>query len=120
MYDESSTTTRPDGVDATLAARRARALDAANGEEHGRSLAFGAGIAVGALLGAGLALLLAPQSGQETRAYITTRARRLPEEARDSWDELGEELRTALRRRTRGLRRKVTRARWSAADAMDG
>lgn len=120
MYDDESITTHSDGEDASLAARRARALDAANGDEGSRSLAFGAGIAVGALLGAGLALLLAPQSGRETREFIATRARRLPDDARDSWDDLGDELRSALRRRTRGLRRKVQHARWSAADAMDG
>ena len=107
-------------ADVELAQRRARALEAANGEERGRALAFGAGIAVGALIGAGLALLLAPQSGEATRAYISRSARRIPDHARDRWDDLGDELRMALRRRTRGMRRGVRNARWAAADAVEG
>lgn len=106
--------------DSRLARRRARALDAANGDDRDRTVAFGAGVAVGALLGAGLALLLAPQAGKETRAVIARGARRIPERARDSWDELGEELRSALRRRTKGVRRGMRSARWKAADMMEG
>jgi gas vesicle protein len=38
---------------------------------------------IGALLGAGIALLLAPQSGEETRTAIARRARRAQEAAQD-------------------------------------
>jgi gas vesicle protein len=38
---------------------------------------------IGALLGAGVALLLAPQSGEETRTAIARRARRAQEAAQD-------------------------------------
>ena len=81
--------------------------------------AFGAGIALGALLGASTALLYAPQSGRATRAVIRKRARRLPNSAGDVWDDLGDELRSAARRSRRGLHRGVTRGRWRAADAID-
>ena len=122
MYGETSSTSRVGSAsEAELAERRARALDAANGEdERSRTLAFGAGVAVGALLGAGLALLLAPQSGKATRASIVRGARRIPERARDQWDDLGDELRMALRRRTKGMRRGVRNARWRAADMVEG
>ena len=45
---------------------------------------------VGGLLGAGLALLLAPASGEETREQLLQRARRLRHSAEDAFDELQE------------------------------
>jgi gas vesicle protein len=82
-------------------------------EEHGSGetdwqqiAIFGAGMALGLALGAGAALLAAPQSGEETRAALRGRARRLKRtttrRSRDAWTELGDELRGAassLRRR---------------------
>ena len=67
---------------------------------------FGAGIALGALLGAGIALLVAPQSGEETRAGLRRRAYRVGRRGRGAWDELGNELRY---RRARRRRRKSRR-----------
>ena len=119
MYGEPSATSRDPLSDDPRAARRAAALDAANGDDRSRVAAFGAGVAVGALLGAGLALLFAPQSGEETRTLIRTGARRLPARARDSWEDLGDELRMALRRRSKTLGRKVRRARWAVADRLE-
>jgi len=55
---------------------------------------FTAGIAVGAILGATVALLLAPGSGQEMRDSISRRVRNLGGED-DVWDELAEELELA-------------------------
>jgi hypothetical protein len=55
---------------------------------------FTAGIAVGAVLGAAVALLLAPASGEETRQSIGRRVRRFRGED-DVWDELAEELELA-------------------------
>src|SRR3954469_19824521 len=67
---------------------------------------FGAGLALGLALGASAALLTAPQSGEETRAAIKGRVRRIERTARrrgsDAWTELGDELRAA----TRSLRRR--------------
>jgi hypothetical protein len=53
---------------------------------------FTAGIAVGAILGATVALLLAPASGDRTRHSI---ARRFRGEDDDVWEELAEELELA-------------------------
>ena len=53
---------------------------------------FTAGIAVGAILGATVALLLAPASGGQTRHRI---ARQFRGEEDDVWDELAEELELA-------------------------
>jgi gas vesicle protein len=55
---------------------------------------FTAGIAVGAILGATVALLLAPASGDETRHGIARRVRNL-RGSDDTWDELAEELERA-------------------------
>jgi gas vesicle protein len=55
---------------------------------------FTAGIAVGAVLGAAVALLLAPASGEETRHSLGRRVRRLKGDD-DVWDELAEELELA-------------------------
>lgn len=126
MYAEPTTATGAASAGSTaedvpLATRRARALAAVNGElDRGRTIAFGAGIAVGALIGAGLALLLAPQSGEATRTLITRGVRRVPDHLRDSWDDLGDELRYALRRRGKRMRRGVRSARWKAADFVEG
>ena len=55
---------------------------------------FTAGIAVGAILGAAVALLFAPASGGETRHKIARRVRDIRGED-DVWDELAAELERA-------------------------
>jgi hypothetical protein len=55
---------------------------------------FTAGIALGAILGASVALLFAPASGEETRGSIGRRVRHLRGED-DLWDELAAELERA-------------------------
>lgn len=59
---------------------------------------FAAGIAVGAVLGAAVALLMAPATGEETRHSISRRVRRLRGDD-DVWDELAEELQQAAAER---------------------
>ncbi len=59
---------------------------------------FAAGIAVGAVLGAAIALLMAPATGEETRHSISRRVRRLRGDD-DVWDELAEELAKAAEER---------------------
>jgi hypothetical protein len=73
------------------------------------------GVLAGALVGAGVALLLAPQSGEETRERLANRARRLGSRADASWDDLRDELRR-LRRRSR---RAATRGKWKVEDILD-
>ncbi|HEY8851541.1 MAG TPA: YtxH domain-containing protein [Gemmatimonadaceae bacterium] len=57
---------------------------------------FTAGIAVGAILGATVALLLAPASGDDTRDRIT---RRFRGDDDDVWEDLAEELELAAAER---------------------
>jgi hypothetical protein len=84
-----------------------------------RVAVFGTGIAIGAALGAGVALLFAPASGEEARAAIVRRGARLAKGGRDSWEELRDELEWAARRGKRRVGRKVQRARWAAEDFID-
>jgi len=59
---------------------------------------FTAGIAVGAILGAAVAILFAPASGDETRGQIASRVRHLRGND-DIWDELAQELELAAEER---------------------
>jgi hypothetical protein len=80
---------------------------------------FAMGVALGALAGSGTALLFAPERGEETRARLRQRARRLHGDAADAWDDLRDELEWAARRGRRRLRRSLTRGRWAAEDVVD-
>ena len=62
---------------------------------------FAAGLLIGALIGAGITLLVAPSSGKETRRLIARRARRLAADARERYDDARHELLQARARRRR-------------------
>jgi hypothetical protein len=78
-----------------------------------------AGLGLGLLLGAGLALLFAPQSGEETRELLGERSRRLKSDAGDRLEDLRDELARVARRSRRGVRRGMTRGRWKTEDLID-
>jgi gas vesicle protein len=59
---------------------------------------FTAGAVLGAAIGAGAALLFAPQSGARTRHNIARRGRHFRTRTTDAWDDLRHELRYAARR----------------------
>jgi len=90
----------------------------------------GSGVALfllGAAVGAGLALLFAPQSGEETRAQIRRGARRVKRKARDLADS-GREMVDDLQRQGRAaakdaraaLEERLARHRQAADDEDDG
>jgi len=62
---------------------------------------FLAGIVFGAFLGAGLAMLFAPERGEKTRGRIRRRMRALQSDAMDSLDQAGNRTRKELSRRKR-------------------
>jgi gas vesicle protein len=78
-------------------------------------LVFAAGVALGLTIGAGVALLLAPQAGTDTRRAIVRQGRRLSRRGHDAWDDLREELSRAARRGRQAFRRR-RHAHESAAD----
>lgn len=84
-----------------------------------RVAVFGTGIALGAVLGAGVAILFAPYSGEETRSAIVRHGARLAERGRGTWEDLRDELQWAARRGKRRVSRRVQRARWAAEDLVD-
>jgi gas vesicle protein len=65
---------------------------------------LGIGMVVGAIIGAGIAILVAPESGAETRRRLSRRAGKLRGN-RGVWNRLGRELRraAAAKRKTMDL-----------------
>ena len=63
---------------------------------------LGVGMIIGAVLGAGIALLVAPQAGWETRRSIGRRARALTSDD-GAWSKLGRELRRAAKAKRKSL-----------------
>ncbi len=76
---------------------------------------LGVGLVIGAVLGAGAALLVAPQTGRNARAAISRRVRRARGGPVGTWERLGRELKRAatLKRKERELA--SSRARPDAA-----
>jgi gas vesicle protein len=70
---------------------------------------FVTGLLIGAALGAGVALLLAPASGEETRRVIRRKARSVGDEVGDGWISARDEARRVLQEKKEALRRRVER-----------
>jgi gas vesicle protein len=66
-----------------------------------------AGIVIGALIGAGIALLAAPNTGEDTRRQLSRRARGLRDDATERFDDLSVRARRELKRRRRQLRERL-------------
>jgi gas vesicle protein len=70
---------------------------------------FLAGILVGAAVGAGVALLLAPASGQQTRRALRRKARAISRDAAGGWVSARQEARQLLRDKKAALRERIER-----------
>lgn len=84
-------------------------------EGDGSPAAFVAGIAIGALLGAGIALMLAPDAGPRTRKKVGRRVRSMSDRALEELEEATREQRRSLRR---GVGRKRKRLERRFRDAV--
>ena len=88
-----------------------------NSESPNESRPAGAvatGMAVGLLVGAGLALLYAPLEGRDARRAIARRVRRVRYRGHDAWLELRDELRRAAL----GVKRARRRTGLAAAELL--
>lgn len=79
---------------------------------------FAAGLVLGAILGAGLALLFAPDRGDRTRRRLTRRLRQLRENAGKGIDHAGGRTRRELLRRRRQIEAQLDRVARRAKDAL--
>ena len=93
-------------------------------EERAPGLAW---FVAGAVIGAGVALLFAPQSGAETRRQLKRKARRFRQMAEDGLDELGdrweegkERMRETIREGAHRVRERVQDARERAEETVEG
>jgi gas vesicle protein len=83
-------------------ARRPRGRPYKNVPDARSAGMLGIGMIIGAVLGAGVALLLAPQAGRETRRSIVRRTRSVGRGA-GAWTRLGRELRKAAKAKRQSL-----------------
>ncbi|MGH7720729.1 MAG: YtxH domain-containing protein [Gemmatimonadaceae bacterium] len=116
---ESRPTTLDNGSEDEPAIRRARGRSYAEDFDWGKLGVFAAGLAIGLGAGTGIALLLAPQSGEVTRQLLGRRARELGSHASDRWEDIRADLDWLGRRARRKVRRGMTRGRWVAQDTAD-
>lgn len=65
-------------------------------QDESHTAYFLAGMAVGLLMGAGIAMLSAPQSGRRTRRKIRHAVSGATGNLGDGWEDLGDELKSAL------------------------
>ena len=66
-------------------------------EEEYSGVSFVSGLLLGVAIGAGVALLLAPQSGRRTRRALVRSVEDLSDSATERWDDVTDELRSAVR-----------------------
>ena len=77
-------------------------------DDDGRLFNFFAGLVLGAAVGAAVALLTAPGSGEGTRSRIRRFAGDLKEGANDRLDELAEDMKGRVDDAIQGARRRLT------------
>ena len=74
----------------------------------------------GALIGAGVALLLAPRSGEETREVLRAKGRRLRTRAEDTADDIQSRLEEGYQRAKARVEEKFERARRNIGETRAG
>ena len=78
-------------------------------EENARIVSFISGLILGAALGAGIALLTAPQPGTRTRRKIRRAATHLRDGASDRWDDLADDMKRRVDDTVKSARRRLPR-----------
>ncbi len=75
-------------------------------ENDARAFNFLTGLICGAAIGAGVALLLAPESGKRTRKRITRAADDLKDDASERWDHIADDVRDRVDEALDGARKR--------------
>ena len=75
-------------------------------DHEAHSMMFVSGFLLGAMVGAGIALLAAPQAGTRTRRRIRRVAGELRSSAGDQWDGLAEDVKDRVDDAVRGARKR--------------
>ncbi len=66
-------------------------------ENDSNGVPFLTGVVLGVAIGAGLALLVAPQSGRRTRRRLARTVEDVADDAAGRWDDVADEFRSAVR-----------------------
>jgi hypothetical protein len=66
-------------------------------DEDSGALSFFAGVLLGAVLGASIALLAAPQPGAKTRKQLARAVSGVRSTAEDRWDDIADDVRSAVK-----------------------
>ncbi len=74
-----------------------------------QAASFLSGLVLGAVIGAGVALLATPQSGRRTRRHIRRTAGRVRADSAERFDELADDVRKSVEDALRGAGRKLRR-----------
>ena len=77
-------------------------------ENDGQVLSFVSGLVLGAVIGAGIALLMAPARGDKTRRRLKKAAARLRSGAGDRWGELADDVSKKVDEAVRGARKRFS------------
>lgn len=77
-------------------------------EDNARMVNFTTGMLFGAVIGAGVALLLAPESGRRTRRRISRAADDARHYAEGRWDDLTEDMKDRVEEAVEGAKRRFS------------
>ncbi len=77
--------------------------------ENDTRISFMSGLLLGAVIGASVALLTAPEPGRRTRRRLQRTARDFKDTAEDRWEDLADDVRGRVDDALKGARTKLSR-----------
>jgi gas vesicle protein len=77
-------------------------------DRDGQMLNFVSGLVLGAIIGAGIALLTTPSDGRKMRRRLRKGATELGSGASDRWDELADDVKEKVEQAVKGARKRFS------------